>query len=128
MLPSLKSTNINGFASLVHSSLMPICSNLSKVYSLFDLPPESSTAQHFLQVSGFLPSKNSCRKRCICLLSLACSIVVSPILNLFPRLSFNSSSAKQQGRKVPIGLVSILTHGKIQNVLFGKFIKFRNHI
>jgi hypothetical protein len=37
-------------------------------------------------------------------------------------LSKISSSAKQQGRTVPIGLASILTQGSMQNLSCGMFI------
>ena len=47
-------------------------------------------------------------------------------INLFPLLSHNSSSAKQQGRTVPIGLASIDIQGKIQKFLFGTFIFYFN--
>jgi hypothetical protein len=42
--------------------------------------------------------------------------------NLWPSLSTNSSSAKQQGRTVPMGLVSKLTQGNTQNLSCGMFI------
>ena len=43
-------------------------------------------------------------------------------LNLLPWLSKISSSARQQGRTVPMGLASRLIQGNTQKVEFGQFI------
>src|SRR5210317_1755557 len=121
MFPSLKSTKINGFASTVHFVSSTICFRRSKVCMRFDVLPERSSFQHLRQVCGFLPSKNSCLS--FCMYSLLCTSFRSVVskLYLFPSLSFISSSAKQQGRTVPIGDVSRLTHGRTQNLSCGNF-------
>jgi hypothetical protein len=77
--------------------------------------PDRSSFQHFLQVCGFLPSKNSSRScviaREFCMLAKS----ADSSENLSPLLSTSSSSAKQHGRTVPMGEASKETQGNTQN-------------
>ena len=122
MLPSFRSRNIKDLASAVHSSLMPMCFIRSRVCIRFDVRPARSSIQHLRHVCGFSPAKNCSRRpRMLAEFCMSAKSAVSK-LNFSPVSSTNSSSARQQGRTVPMGLASRLTQGNTQNLSCGIFI------
>jgi len=122
MLPSLRSRNIKGMASSVHSVSGILCLSLSRVCMRLLVRPARSSIQHLRHVCGFSPARNCCRKVFMLLEFCMSRKSASNKLNFSPASLINSSSAKQHGRTVPTGLASRLTQGNTQNLSCGMFI------
>jgi len=95
-------------------SLLRVCMRLL-------VRPARSSFQHLRQVCGCSLLRKLFLK--FCMYSLFCTVAKSVVISLYllPNSSLISSSAKQQGRTVPIGLVSKLIQGNMQNLSCGIF-------
>ena len=122
MLPSFRSKNIKGLASSVQVCEPTMCFNLSRVCIRFDVRPARSSFQHLRHVCGCSPAKNCCRNPRMDSLRCMLSKLAVLKLNFWPESSRISSSARQQGRTVPMGDASKLIQGSTQNFSVGKFI------